>query len=141
MLATKPERWNLVPEKVALLRSVRDQCHDSVRVADEAGVAIGSGSDVVGPWQGRRGEEVVLKAGILGAHRAIVSATRTNAELFGMADRIGTVEEGKDADLILVRGEPLDDVASLADPDCVPLVIQAGRVVKDLDGRVPAEQG
>ena len=67
--------------------------------------------------------------------RAIVSATRTNAELFRLEDRIGTVEVGKDADLILVTGEPLDRIERLADPDCIPLVVQAGRIVKDAEGR------
>jgi imidazolonepropionase-like amidohydrolase len=90
---------------------------------------------VIGPWQGRRGEEIVLKAGLLGAHKAIISATRTNAELFGLSDRIGTVEVGKDADLILVSGEPLDRVELLADPESVPLVMKAGAVVKDAESR------
>jgi imidazolonepropionase-like amidohydrolase len=135
LLATHPERWSLQPEKAALLRTVADQAFASVRTAKAAGVAIGSGSDVVGPWQGRRGEEIVLKAELIGVHEAIISATRTNAHLFRLEDRIGTVEVGKDADLILVRGEPLDDVGLLADPADVPLVLQGGRIVKDADGR------
>lgn len=135
MLATYPERWNLLPEKVARLRSIADGAAESVRIAAEAGVAIASGSDVVGPWQGRRGEEVVLKARILGAHRAIVSATKTNAELFNLAGEIGTVEIGKRADLILVTGDPLSDVGLLAEPASIPLVLLAGAVVKDADGR------
>jgi imidazolonepropionase-like amidohydrolase len=135
MLASFPERWNLVPEKVARLRDIASQAAASVRIADEAGVLIGSGSDVVGPWQGRRGEEIVLKARIIGAHKAIISATRTNAELFNLADRIGTIERGKDADLILVAGEPLDHVDLLADPASIPVVLQRGTVVKDTDGR------
>jgi imidazolonepropionase-like amidohydrolase len=117
------------------LRDIASQAAASVRIADEAGVLIGSGSDVVGPWQGRRGEEIVLKARIIGAHKAIISATRTNAELFNLADRIGTIERGKDADLILVAGEPLDHVDLLADPASIPVVLQRGTVVKDTDGR------
>ena len=136
MLATYPERWSLAPEKVARLRSIADHAAESVRIAEEAGVAIGSGSDVVGPWQGRRGEEIVLKARILGAHKAILSATSTNAALFNLNDRIGTIEPGRDADLILVAGEPLDHVELLADPGSIPLVIQAGVIVKDSEGRV-----
>jgi len=135
MLATHPDRLGLTPEKVALLQSVRDRCFESVKTADAAGVALGSGSDVIGPWQGRRGEEIVLKAGLIGAHKAIISATRTNAELFGLDDRIGTVETGKDADLILVSGEPLDRIELLADPDCLPLVMKGGDLVKDSEGR------
>jgi imidazolonepropionase-like amidohydrolase len=136
MIRDDPDRFGLTAEKAAAIRSVAERCFESIRIADAAGVAIGSGSDVVGPWQGRRGEEIVLKAPILGAHRAIISATRTNAELFNLADRIGTVEVGKDADLILVRGEPLDDVELFGDPDNVRLVLQRGAVVKDSDARV-----
>lgn len=136
MLATYPERWSLTPEKVARLRSIADHAAESVRIADEANVAIGSGSDVVGPWQGRRGEEIVLKARILGAHKAILSATSTNAALFNLSDHIGTIEPGKDADVILVAGEPLDRIELLADPTSIPLVMQAGVIVKDSEGRI-----
>ncbi len=136
MIRDDPDRFGLTAEKAAAIRAVADRCFESIRVADAAGVAIGSGSDVVGPWQGRRGEEIILKAPILGVHRAIISATRTNAELFNLADRIGTVEVGKDADLILMQGEPLDDVALFRDPDNVRLVLQRGAVVKDTDARV-----
>jgi len=135
-LAAHPDWFSLAPGKVPRLRSIADAASESVRTAEAAGVALGSGSDVIGPRQGRRGEEIVLKARLIGAHRAILSATRTNAELFGLADRIGTVEEGKDADLILVAGEPLDDVALIADPAAIPIVIQGGRVVKDSAGRI-----
>jgi imidazolonepropionase-like amidohydrolase len=107
----------------------------SVRLAGEVGVAVGSGSDVIGPDQGNRGREIVLKAGLIGAHAAIISATRTNAALFDMEDRIGTVEEGKEADLILVAGQPVDDVTLLGRPDRIPLVIKGGVVMKDVDGR------
>jgi cytosine/adenosine deaminase-related metal-dependent hydrolase len=55
-------------------------------------------------------------------------------ELFGMADRIGTVAEGKQADLIVVDGDPLADIAALADASRVRVVVKEGRVVKDLDG-------
>jgi imidazolonepropionase-like amidohydrolase len=109
-----------------------------VKLADELGVSVASGSDVVGPWQGRRGEELAIKAGLLGTHKAILSATSVNAALFRMEDRIGTVEAGKDADLILVGGEPLDRIELLSDPACVPLVLKQGRVVKDAEGRAAA---
>jgi imidazolonepropionase-like amidohydrolase len=137
-LAAHPDRWGLNPEKVARLRAIADGAYESIGIAREAGVSIASGSDVVGPWQGRRGEEIAHKAKVLGAHDAIVSATRTNAELFGLADRIGTVEVGKVADLILVRGEPLSDPSILAEPANVAVVLRDGRVVKDRGGRAAA---
>ena len=138
LLVAHPEWWSLPPEKVARLNEVQAEAAKSVKLADEVGVRVASGSDVVGPWRGHRGEELVIKARLIGAHKAILSATAVNAELFRMADRIGTVEAGKDADLILVSGEPLDRVELLADPDCVPLVLKGGRIVKDAAGRAAA---
>jgi imidazolonepropionase-like amidohydrolase len=137
-LSKHSESWGLPPEKVARLQVIAKAASESVLVAREAGVTIGSGSDVVGPLQGRRGEELVLKAAIIGAHEAILSATRTNAQIFGLEDEIGTLEKGKVADLILVDGEPLDDVALLADPNHVVGVIHGGVVVKDSGGRLTA---
>jgi imidazolonepropionase-like amidohydrolase len=67
--------------------------------------------------------------------QAIVSATRTNAELFGMEDEIGTVEPGKRADLVAFDRDPLSDPEVLADAHRVRLVVKDGVVVKDLDGR------
>ena len=48
-----------------------------------------------------------------------------------MEDRIGTVEAGKDADVILVDGDPLADLGVLTQAENVRLVVQAGIVVKD----------
>lgn len=131
-----PDRMGLAPEKIALLDGFVQQAYRSVEVARDAGVRLASGSDVVGPWQGRRGEELMYKARVLGAHEAIISATRTNAELFMLEDEIGTVEAGKRADLVLVKGQPLDDIALMAEPDNVVVVLQDGAVVKDREDRL-----
>jgi imidazolonepropionase-like amidohydrolase len=117
--------------KQALAEEVFAAAAQRVKLARERGVAVGSGSDLIGPEQSRRGREIVLKAELIGAEQAILSATRTNAALFRLQDRIGTVEPDKDADLILVSGEPRNDVDLLADPGCIPVVIKAGEVVKD----------
>jgi imidazolonepropionase-like amidohydrolase len=80
-----------------------------------------------------KARELVLQARVMGAMSAIVAATRTNAELFGMADRIGTVEEGKQADLIVLDGDPVTDIALVTDASVVRVVVKDGVVVKDLD--------
>lgn len=50
---------------------------------------------------------------------AIVSATRRGAELLGMEDEFGTIEAGKLADVIVVNGNPLEDIRALRDVDLV----------------------
>ena len=104
----------------------------SLEVARAAGLPICSGSDVLAAMQPLKTMELSLKAAVLGAHDAILSATRTNAALFGLADEIGTVEEGKRADLIVVDGQPLDDVACLQDARNVRVVMRDGQVTKQL---------
>ncbi len=116
----------------AKLNMVHGEMAASVAIAKSAGVHIGSGSDLLGPRQRRRAAELVEKAKHVGAMGAIVSATRTNAELFRLQDRIGTLAEGKDADLILVAGDPLADIALLADARNIPLVVKSGAIVKDI---------
>jgi len=116
------------------VRLVAAGAKESVRLASEAGVRIAAGSDLLGPMMTQKAREFVLKAEVVGPMAAIVSATKTNAELFGMADVIGTVEEGKQADLVVVDGDPLADIAVLANAERIRAVVKAGEVVKDLDG-------
>jgi imidazolonepropionase-like amidohydrolase len=60
--------------------------------------------------------------------RAICAATRINAQILGKGNELGTIEPGKLADIIVVRGNPLFDITSLAN---VEVVIKDGRVYKD----------
>jgi imidazolonepropionase-like amidohydrolase len=117
------------------LAKVHKAGEEAVRIARAAGVRIGSGSDLLGAAMNMKARELVLKSRILSPMEAIVSATRTNAELFGMAGEIGTVEVGKRADLVVFDRDPLADPEVLADADRVRLVMKDGIVVKDLDGR------
>ena len=123
-----------VPEtNLRKIRQAKERGEEAVRIAHEAGVTIGSGSDLLGPMQPLKTREFVLKAGIIGNMAAIVSATATNARLFRLDDRIGTVVEGKQADLIVVDGNPVDDLTILESADNVKLVMKDGRVEKTLD--------
>ncbi len=63
---------------------------------------------------------------------AIEAATINAAYVAGLDDRIGSLEPGKLADLIVVRGDPLDNPELLVGPDNVLLVIQEGKIVKNV---------
>lgn len=61
-------------------------------------------------------------------HEAVIAATRIGAEVLAVSDRLGTVEKGKIADLIVIDGNPLDDIQDLRK---VSIIIQGGKVIKD----------
>ena len=60
---------------------------------------------------------------------AIVCATRNNAIVLGLQDEIGTLEAGKQADLIVVDGDPLADISVLRDRKKILAVYKGGRAV------------
>jgi len=133
VLSERGEQLGMAKSSVEKIRYVGASGEDSIRIAMEAGVRIGSGSDLLGEPMREKARELVLQARVMGPVGAIVAATKTNSELFGLSDRIGTVEEGKQADLILVDGDPLADIAVLADASRINVVLKDGEVVKDLD--------
>jgi len=133
ILSERGEQLGMAKSSVEKIRYVGASGEDSIRIAIEAGVRIGSGSDLLGEPMREKARELVLQARVMGPMGAIIAATKTNAELFGLSDRIGTIEEGKQADLILVDGDPLADIAVLADASRIRVVLKAGALVKDLD--------
>jgi imidazolonepropionase-like amidohydrolase len=122
-----------IPENnLRKIRQAKARGAQAVAIARDAGLQIGSGSDLLASMQPHKTTELVLKAEVMGAMDAVVSATRSNAELFGLANDIGTIEEGKLADLIAVSGNPIDDITVLQSAENVVLVMKAGDVVKTL---------
>jgi imidazolonepropionase-like amidohydrolase len=121
-----------IPEfNLEKIRLAKTGSFESVRIAMGAGVKIGSGSDLLAQMQPYKSMELQLKASVMGPMAAIVSATRTNAELFNLADKTGTVEPGKWADIIVVNGNPLDDINCILDNNNVRLVLKQGAILKD----------
>jgi len=82
--------------------------------AVEKGVKIGFGTDagVYPHGQNAREFELMVKAGASPA-LALRSATSGDAELLGIADRVGSLETGKFADIVAVPGDPLADISSM----------------------------
>jgi len=72
--------------------------------------------------------------------QAIVASTSVPAELIRRPD-LGTLNPGKLADVVVVRGDPLADIDSLADPRNIRLVIKDGRIACDFRAGADAAQG
>jgi imidazolonepropionase-like amidohydrolase len=117
-------------DQLAMLRKLRD-----------AGIKLGVGTDLVGDWFRYLPAPYIAELKHLQAvgytpSDALVAATRTNAEILGLGDRLGTIAPGRLADLLVVDGRPdrsLDDLAK------VQLVVRDGRVAVE-DGRLFIER-
>ncbi len=125
------EQKNLAPDLVVRAEAAVDEHRRWFRRALDAGVKMALGSDVY-PLRDSALLEMGLwvKSGAT-AWQTLLAATRNAAELCGVGDELGTVEVGKLADLIVVGGNPLEDVENLAD---LRLVVKEGRVVADRRG-------
>jgi imidazolonepropionase-like amidohydrolase len=95
----------------------------SMRAARDAGVKIALGSDM-SLATGLEIQRMVQHG--LTPGQALVAATSTAAQALDLAEHIGTVAEGKLADLIILDGDPLTEPGLLADPTRIWLVLQQG---------------
>jgi imidazolonepropionase-like amidohydrolase len=98
------------------------------QLAVTSGIPIGFATDAAVVPHGQNARELAYRVRAGQAPMdAIVSATRIAAEIMGWADRVGTVEPKKFADLIAVNGDPLRDITEL---ERVTWVIKGGTVYK-----------
>jgi imidazolonepropionase-like amidohydrolase len=105
-----------------------EEAHKTLAAAIEAGVPIAMGWDGYPEKSAASELGLMVRAG-MGPSDALVSATSTAAYALGLDDVIGTVETGKLADLVVVDGDPIEDVGLLADEERIHLVMQSGEPV------------
>ena len=110
----------------------------SVRRALELGVPIAAGTDAGGHGHPKNALELkyLVEAG-LSPMQALRAATQWAAACLGLEREIGTIEQGRLADLVLVGGNPLDDVTLLLDPARIELVLKGGSICVDRRGPRP----
>jgi imidazolonepropionase-like amidohydrolase len=118
---------------VDLQKSTRDRHIESVRRARAAGAAIIAGSDagVPGFPQGGALKEVQAYVDLVGMSpmAALKSLTSAPARVFGIEKVTGSIQPGRDADLVMFREDPLKDIRVLDNDRARVAVLRAGRLV------------
>jgi imidazolonepropionase-like amidohydrolase len=125
----KAEELRIPKEYVEKERAIGQLQRQNWAKAVRAGVKAAFGTDAGIFPHGENAKQlaVYVRYGMTPA-QAIRSATSVAADLLGRSQDVGTLQPGRYADLIAVRGDPLTDVRVL---ESVPFVMKGGKIVKD----------
>ena len=107
---------------------------NTIALAKQAGVRVALATDAAMPlvFHGDNAHEFELMVEYgLSPMESIIAGTRNAADNIGLLDDIGTVEVGKSADLVVVDGDPLENITALRDPSNITLVMKEGSIVKN----------
>lgn len=116
---------------VAKSKEVIEAHKESFTKAYKAGVKIAMGTDAGVFKHGTNLRELGLMVdGGMTPMESIVASTKTAAECLGWEDKVGTLEANKLADIVIVKGNPLEDIYSLADHETIAHVFKDGVFVK-----------
>jgi len=116
----------------AKLREVTLAGTRMLEICRDAGVKMGFGTDLMGEMIVAQSKEFRLRAQVLPAMDILKSATAVNADILGQSGKLGCIAPGAWADLLVVDGNPLDDLALLENADSGLLAIMKdGRFYKN----------
>jgi imidazolonepropionase-like amidohydrolase len=124
----------IAEESLEKARRLKERSLDGHRAAYAAGVPIFMGTDSSAAYRfGNHAHELMLMHEMIGLTpmEAIVASTGSAAVALGINDQTGTLEAGKLADLLIVDGNPLEDLHVLEDERTIIGVFQAGKCVVD----------
>ena len=128
-LARDGVRLGLGAESVAKVEQVRAAGLRSLEIFKIAGVKLAFGTDLLGGSHDLQSEEFLIRAQVQSNLEVLQSATLIGAELLGQSGRLGEIVPGALADLLLVDGNPLDDLTCLTGQgERIALVMQGGLV-------------
>ena len=119
--------YSLQKNEIVLTAGLR-----SIEIARAAGVAIGFGSDLIGQLSNDHCREFLIRSEVMKPIEIIRSATLVNAEIVRHAGKLGEIVAGAFADLLVVDGDPIRDLAVLQDDGAhIPAIMKGGRFVKN----------
>lgn len=128
-LADRGTEYGFTQAAVETCRTILEPHQKSFRMALDAGVKIAFGTDA-GYNPAIHGTnafefELLVQNGMT-PMGAILAATKNAASALRMGDKMGTIEKGKLADIVVVDGDPLEDIKILQDKNKIALVIKDG---------------
>ena len=127
------EPGSLLPQSIRKARECLAAQRASAPIAIESGVRIAMGTDAGCRPHGANAEELRLMVeNGMTPMQSIVASTKTASECIHMDQDIGTLEPGKLADLLVVDGNPLENIGILEDKSKFLMIMQGGHAHKDM---------
>ena len=116
-------------------RGVFEAGQQSIDIARSEGVELGFGTDLLGEAQVRQNQEFSIRADLESAADVLYSMYVVNPRLCGLEGKIGLIEPGAYADLLLSEVNPIENLSRLSEPESnLSVIINAGKVVKQTLG-------
>jgi imidazolonepropionase-like amidohydrolase len=133
VMKERAAQFDMSAEKLEKNELVLEGGFESLEICRKAGIKVGFGSDLLGQLQEEQSREFLLRAEVVSPLDAIRSATLIGAEIVRMPGRLGVIEPGAIADLLLVDGDPVADLELLQHQGRhLPAIMKAGRFHKNL---------
>ena len=131
-LAEKGLEFGLPVDSHRKVFDVLDAGLHALELAHQGGVSIAFGTDLLGPMHAWQSREFAIRAQVQPAQDIVRSATSVGAKLLNLEGQVGTLAPGAFADLIVVEGNPLEDVEGLSEPQRhIKFVMKAGVAYRD----------
>ncbi len=125
------KQWGFPQVSIDKIKDVRESGLQALDMARTAGVKIGYGTDLLGETQHYQSLEFSIRSQVMSPFEIIRSATTVNAELLNRTGELGVIAPGALADLLVVNGNPLNDLTLLQEQgQHLSLIMKGGKLYK-----------
>jgi imidazolonepropionase-like amidohydrolase len=132
VMKERAAQFGMTADMLAKNDIVLDGALRSLEICKAAGVQVGYGSDLLGQLQVEQSREFMFRAEVLKPLEIIRQATTVGAEVLRQEGKLGIVEPGAFADLIVVDGNPLKKLELFLDQGAhLPVIMKAGQFHKN----------
>jgi len=132
VMKERAAQFGMTADMLAKNDIVLDGAQRSLEICKAAGVKVGYGSDLLGQLQVEQSREFMFRAEVLKPLEIIRQATTVGAEVLRQEGKLGIVEPGAFADLIVVDGNPLKKLELFLDQGAhLPMIMKAGQFHKN----------
>jgi len=132
VMKERAAQFGMSADMLAKNELVIDGALRSLEICKKAGVKVGYGTDLLGPLQVEQSQEFIYRAQVLKPLEIIRQATTVGAEILRQEGKLGVVEPGAFADLIVVDGDPVKKLELFLDQGAhLPVIMKAGKFHKN----------